>query len=226
MHDAFDRRMRVVADRVGALVGRRWSSSAMSGTNCRAIGSCGSSRSISVGDRRRDRDRVARGDARRDRPSASGGARPAATSSRWEGGSSWRAVYCGSATGVHSTCSMRGAPVASITSRSKPSAMPEAGGICAERGEKILVDRIALAVHALLLRHLGSRSGGAARPRRSVRRTHSRPRRRTHKARSARRRADRARSAAPARPPIPDIRRASSRGRCRGSARCARRARG
>ena len=59
-----------------------------------------------------------------------------------------------SATGVHSTCSMRGAPVASITSRSKPSAMPDAGGICRQRGEEILVDRIALAMHALLLGHL------------------------------------------------------------------------
>ena len=64
-------------------------------------------------------------------------------------------IYCGSVTGVHSTCSMCGAPVVSITSRSKPSAQPLAGGMLRERGQELLVDRIALAVHALLLGHLG-----------------------------------------------------------------------
>src|SRR6266536_1269657 len=39
-------------------------------------------------------------------------------------------------TGVHSTCSMRAAPVKSITSRSKPSAMPQACGICASAARK------------------------------------------------------------------------------------------
>ena len=58
-------------------------------------------------------------------------------------------------TGVHCTWSMWVAPVASITSRSRPSATPLAGGIARERGQKILVDRIALAVDALLLVHLG-----------------------------------------------------------------------
>ena len=59
----------------------------------------------------------------------------------------------GSTTGVQITWSIRCAPVASITSRSKPSAMPLACGICAKRVEKILVDRIALAMDALLFRH-------------------------------------------------------------------------
>ena len=39
-------------------------------------------------------------------------------------------------TGVHITCSMRCAPVASITSRSKPSAIPDACGICAKAARK------------------------------------------------------------------------------------------
>ncbi len=38
-------------------------------------------------------------------------------------------ITYGSSTGVHITCSIRVAPVASITSRSKPSATPQAGGI-------------------------------------------------------------------------------------------------
>ncbi len=41
-----------------------------------------------------------------------------------------------SATGVHRTCSMRSAPLASIASRSKPSAMPLAGGIWASASRK------------------------------------------------------------------------------------------
>ena len=50
---------------------------------------------------------------------------------------------------------MRAAPVASITSRSKPSAHAARRRHLRQRGKKVLVDRIALAVHALLLRHLG-----------------------------------------------------------------------
>jgi len=41
-----------------------------------------------------------------------------------------------SATGVHNTCSMRSAPLASMTSRSKPSATPLAGGIWASASRK------------------------------------------------------------------------------------------
>ncbi|CAN2535198.1 hypothetical+protein [Methylocapsa aurea] len=41
-----------------------------------------------------------------------------------------------SATGVHSTCSIRSAPLASMTSRSKPSATPLAGGIWASAARK------------------------------------------------------------------------------------------
>ena len=50
---------------------------------------------------------------------------------------------------------MRDAPVASITSRSKPSAMPLAGGIAARRREEVLVERVALAIDPHLLVHLG-----------------------------------------------------------------------
>ncbi len=52
------------------------------------------------------------------------------------------------------TWSMRVAPAASITRRSKPSAQPEAGGIVRERCEEILVQRIALAVAGLASVHL------------------------------------------------------------------------
>ena len=41
-----------------------------------------------------------------------------------------------STTGVQSTCSMRVAPVASMTRRSKPSAAPLAGGMCASAARK------------------------------------------------------------------------------------------
>jgi hypothetical protein len=52
---------------------------------------------------------------------------------------------------------MRGAPVASITSRSNPIAIHArlAGMHLRESGEQVLVDRVALAVDALLLVHLG-----------------------------------------------------------------------
>ena len=46
-----------------------------------------------------------------------------------------------SGTGAHSTCSIVGAPVASITSRSKPSAMPLAGRHVGEGGQEVLVQR-------------------------------------------------------------------------------------
>ncbi len=41
-----------------------------------------------------------------------------------------------SATGVHSTSSIRPAPQASMTRRSKPSAMPDASGMCARAARK------------------------------------------------------------------------------------------
>ena len=69
------------------------------------------------------------------------------------------------------------------------------GGMCAERGQEVLVDRVAFAVDALLLVHLRLRSARAVRPDRSVRRSHWRVRRRRHRARSVRPRADRARVA-------------------------------
>ncbi len=58
-------------------------------------------------------------------------------------------AYQASGTGAQITSSIRGAPVASITSRSKPSAMPAAGGHQRQRRQKILVQRIALAIDPL-----------------------------------------------------------------------------
>ena len=68
---------------------------------------------------------------------------------------SFIAVSSPVSTGVHCTRSMRGAPVASITSRSRPSATPLASRHFGERRQEILVDRIALAVDPRLLVHLG-----------------------------------------------------------------------
>ena len=48
MHDAGDRRMRVIADRIGILVRRAVTNSSALGMNCRAIGSSGSPGSISA----------------------------------------------------------------------------------------------------------------------------------------------------------------------------------
>ena len=48
-----------------------------------------------------------------------------------------------------------GAPVASMTSRSKPSATPTGGRHMRQGSQKILVQRIALAIDMLLFRHLG-----------------------------------------------------------------------
>ena len=103
------------------------------------------------------------------------------------------APVSGSATGVHSTCSMRGAPVASITSRSKPSATPLAGGIVAQarRGNPRRSDSARR--RAAPSRPSPPRTGGAARPGRSVRRSRWRARPRRHRARTARRRAGRTR---------------------------------
>ena len=84
MHDALDRRARLVADRIGQLLGRRPRSRRRSGTNCRAIGSCaGSARSISasISGVMRDRHRFAQprpaADRARRRPSRSSASRDA-----------------------------------------------------------------------------------------------------------------------------------------------------
>ena len=192
--------MGVVADRVGALLRRARRARAASGTNWRAIGSCGSARVDQAGHRRRDRDRVARGD----RAQA-----PACSSARHQGrdrpelGSTVRSVvHRGAAstcrsqgftrqTGVHSTCSMR---VRAGRQHHQPvEAERDAAGRrhLRQRGEEILVERIALAIDALPSPPSRPRSGGAARPGRSARRSRWRARRRRHRARSARRRADR-----------------------------------
>src|SRR5476651_2726866 len=83
---------------------------------------------------RRQRDGIARGDGFQRGVLV---ARRKSVIANLRGGSKRRHCYslfvsvfiCGSATGVHITCSMRCAPVASITNRSKPSAMPDACGM-------------------------------------------------------------------------------------------------
>ena len=65
------------------------------------------------------------------------------------------------------------------------------GGICRDRREKFLIERIALAIAPLLSRPSLRRNGGAARPRRSIRQSRWRVRRRRHRSRTVRRRADR-----------------------------------
>ena len=56
-------------------------------------------------------------------------------------------------TGVQITCSMWDAPVASITSRSKPSAIPHAGGMIAKACKKSSSSRIGLAIDPQTFRH-------------------------------------------------------------------------
>ena len=144
-----------IADRIGALLRRGRQARAASGTNWRAMGSCGSSRIDQGRHRRADGDGIALRDRARCRAcdSAARSARP----HKFGGACGWYgSTFIGSVsgTGAHITCSIREAPVASITRRSKPSAMPLASGICGERGQKILVDRIAFAIDPHLLRHL------------------------------------------------------------------------
>ena len=77
MDDALDRAMGAVADRIGALLRQARSARAASGTNCRAIGSAGSVGIDQRGHGRRDRDRIARGDALQRRQRRSAATRPA-----------------------------------------------------------------------------------------------------------------------------------------------------
>ena len=100
---------------------------------------------------------------RRDAGHAAGGQHPVRTARAECRGLARPIRRCGqplaglalSGTGAHSTCSIVGAPVASITSRSKPSAMPLAGGIWASAARKSSSSGIALAVEPLLQVHLG-----------------------------------------------------------------------
>jgi hypothetical protein len=52
------------------------------------------------------------------------------------------AIGHGQATGVHITSSIRGAPVASITTRSNPIAIPLAAGIMCQGRQEILIQRV------------------------------------------------------------------------------------
>ena len=159
MHDAFDRAdaRRRRSDRRARPAWRR--ARRTSGTNCRAIGSCGSARSISSAICRRDRDRVARGDRVELAATLVGAAAraPAARSARHavvrESVLASSRMFS-SATGVHSTCSMR---VRAGRQHHQPvEAERDAAGRrhLRERRQEILVERIALAVDALLLGHL------------------------------------------------------------------------
>ena len=67
-------------------------------------------------------------------------------------------------TGVHITCSIWDAPVASITSRSKPSAIPLACGHDRESLQEILVDRIGLAIDPAAAPPFPPRNGCRWRP--------------------------------------------------------------
>ena len=84
-----------------------------------------------------------------------------------------------------------------------------------QRCQEILVERIASRHRPASSRPSRPRTGGAARPGRSVRRRRWRVRRRRHRARTARRRADRGRSGGRAPPRRPGIRRGSWRVRGR-----------
>lgn len=135
MHDAGDRRMRVIADRIGVLArlqlqlcGR---GNELPGNRIIGIGTVNQ-----LDQRGRDRDRIARGDALERRQRFGG--------CKMLGHELGRLAQCScqiglrhvslvvsSAGGVHTTWSIRVAPLASMTSRSKPSATPLASGIAA-----------------------------------------------------------------------------------------------
>ena len=131
VHHAFARRVRGVADRVCALVGRR-RQLAQVGEILTRDRVAGLGRVDHGGDVLADADCVARGDARgignpgrRDEPSR-GQRRRVAERSR----------HAGSATGAHITSATLQAPVASMTRRSKPSAMPQLAGMIAIAAKK------------------------------------------------------------------------------------------
>ena len=102
------------------------------------------------------------------------------------------------------------APRTSMTSRSKPRAMPDVGGMSGQRGQQRLVDRVDGLAAGGADRATPPRSGGAARPGRSARRRRWPARGRRRRARSARRRAGRRACGAPARPAAPASRRRTS----------------
>ena len=142
VHHALDRRMRLVADRVGQFLRERHEL-------VRARDELARDRIGRIGrvDQRRHGGRHRHGIARRDRIErrALVGRHEPARGERLDAAqrlAAWRLMdrhgfpLPGSATGVQSTSSIRLAPVQSITRRSKPSAMPLACGICASAARK------------------------------------------------------------------------------------------
>ena len=139
MHDALDRRVRVVADRVGELL-RLHVEFGRVGNELARDRIVRIARIDQLGQSLRQRHRVARGhrvqcrSLLRRRQTVV--VQLCGRTDRCHGLSSSTNFVHGSTTGVHITCSMRCAPVASITSRSKPSAMPDACGIVASAARK------------------------------------------------------------------------------------------
>ena len=131
MHDAFDRSERIVGDRIGALV-RLLVDFALIGHELPRNGIVWIVTIDQIGHRRRDSDRIARGDLGKGAKLVARNERLLAK--RVDG------AHCGRrrfhASGFHKTCSMRAAPVASMTRRSSPSAMPQACGIAAKAARK------------------------------------------------------------------------------------------
>ena len=129
--DAFDRTERIVADRIAALLG-------LLDKLARVGHELPRDRIVRIaavdrgGHHRRDRHRIARGDrGELIEPLARHQRRAAKRVNAAQGG---RAGL--HASGFHKTWSMREAPVASITRRSRPSAMPQACGIAASAARK------------------------------------------------------------------------------------------
>ncbi len=135
MHDPFDRAVGIIADRVGAL--RRMP------RELRGVGNeLARDRVVWIAsvDQRGDRGRDRNGVARRDRLER-GGVGGVDEAGRFEFRNGAKGRHCpsscaGSGSGVQITWSIREAPVASMTRRSKPSAQPDACGISASAARK------------------------------------------------------------------------------------------
>ena len=138
VHDAGHRRMRIVTDRVGVLAGRcHQFLRARNELSRDGIG--GIVRLDQRGDLRRHGDGITRGDplqlgqrGRRHKPARHQLGRLAQRRRKF----GVDPVHASPAGGVHTTWSILGAPLASITSRSKPSATPLASGIWATAARK------------------------------------------------------------------------------------------
>ena len=134
VHDPRHRRMGIIADRIGKLLGAGLQLAGIGDELARdRVG--GIDAVDQARHRRRDRDGIARRDL-------GGGIQTICSDQprieqvfRRPQRSTHGASH-GTATGAQSTCSIDGAPVASITRRSKPSAIPDAGGISASAARK------------------------------------------------------------------------------------------